>query len=722
LPDGLAAETQSDVALSSLDTGAIGAHISSMATQARRSSAPDSGTGGPWPQHTGNASATVLVVDDEAENRRAMSRQLTAEGFGVATASSATEAFEILRRGNIDAVLMDIVMPDLDGIEATRLIKQDETLREIPVIVLTGFSDVPARMRALSAGAEEFLARPVERTEMAVRLRNLLRLRATHRELRARNLALGRLLEQESERVAYYERFTRNAFDALTARIAILDSHGTIVSVNEAWRRFMSEQGREFAIGQPYRADQFVSEPDAPRLREGIMAVARGERDNFVLDYAYGSAASPGWFTARVTRFKDSDPSYVVVSHEDVTEEQKTRTALNETETKLEESRQQVLHAQKMESVGRLAGGVAHDFNNMLTSIICFTRFVVDDMAQEDPRRSDLVEVLKAADSAARLTSQLLVFSRRKPLQTVVLDVNAALTSVGRVLRRMLGERIELVILPAEESLCVVFDPGQFDQLIFNLAVNAKDAMPTGGTITLKLAGVQIEAGESLSVGDYVELLVSDTGEGMSADVAARAFEPFFTTKGDRGTGLGLATCYGIAQQAHGSITVQSQPGGGTSFRVLLPRAEDTRRYELQRGAVPSPICLHGTVLVVEDQPVILRTMARALSLVGLTVLEAVSGEDASVVLDAHGCMPDLIVIDMVLPGMSGQRFAERLRGQHPALKVLYVSGYVGDEIQHTVRTDENTAFVCKPFSGRQLALCAAALLAPSVKEAPVSQ
>jgi PAS domain S-box-containing protein len=665
--------------------------------------------------------ATVLVVDDEAENRRVLSRQLAAEGFGVVTASSALEALEILRRGNIDAVLMDIVMPELDGVEATRIIKQDETLREIPVIVLTGFSDVPARMRALSAGAEEFLARPVERTEMAVRLRNLLRLRATHRELRARNLALGRLLEQESERVAYYERFNRNAFDALTARIAILDSHGTIVSVNEAWRRFMTEHGREFAIGQPYRADHVVSGPDVHRLREGIMAVARGERDNFVLDYAYGSAASAGWFTARVTRFKDSDPSYVVVSHEDVTQEQRTRTALNETEAKLEESRQQVLHAQKMESVGRLAGGVAHDFNNMLTSIICFTRFVVDDMALEDPRRSDLVEVLKAADSAARLTSQLLAFSRRKPLQTVVLDVNAALISVGRVLRRTLGERIELVILPAEEPLCVIFDPGQFDQLIFNLAVNAKDAMPAGGTITLKLAQTRLEAGEGLSAGDYVELLVSDTGEGMTADVAARAFEPFFTTKGERGTGLGLATCYGIAQQARGSITVQSQPGGGTSFRVLLPKSEDTRRYELQRGTAPLPIRLNGTVLVVEDQPAILRTMARALSLVGLTVLEAVSGEDASVVLEAHGRMPDLVVTDMVLPGMSGQRFVERLRARHSALKVVYVSGYVGDEIQHAVRTDENTAFVCKPFSGRQLALCAAALLAVSATEVAIT-
>ncbi|HEY2735577.1 MAG TPA: ATP-binding protein, partial [Polyangiales bacterium] len=350
-------------------------------------------------------------------------------------------------------------------------------------------------------------------------------------------------------------------------------------------------------------------------------------------------------------------------------------------------------------------------FNNMLTSIICFTRFVVDDMAPEDPRRSDLVEVLKAADSAARLTNQLLAFSRRKPLQSVVLDLNAALTSVSRVLRRTLGERVELVMLPAEESLCVLCDPGQFDQLIFNLAVNSKDAMPNGGAITLKLGRTWWDGSDGLPTGDYVELVVSDTGEGMSADTAARAFEPFFTTKGERGTGLGLATCYGIVQQAGGSITVQSQPGGGSQFRVLLPRVEDGRRYEHQRTVAPLPVALKGIALVVEDQPAILRTMARALSSTGLTVLEAANGEDALALLEARGCAPELLVTDMVLPGMSGQRLVERLRADNPQLKVVLVSGYVGDELQHNVVLDDNTGFVAKPFTGRQLTSRAAALL-----------
>ncbi|HEX4353759.1 MAG TPA: ATP-binding protein, partial [Polyangiales bacterium] len=309
------------------------------------------------------------------------------------------------------------------------------------------------------------------------------------------------------------------------------------------------------------------------------------------------------------------------------------------------------------------------------------------------------------------LTNQLLAFSRRKPLQTVVLDLNAALTSVSRVLRRTLGERVELVTLPSEEPLCVLCDPGQFDQLIFNLAVNAKDAMPNGGAITLKLARTSWDGSDGLPTGDYVELIVADNGEGMSAETVAHAFDPFFTTKGERGTGLGLATCYGIVQQAGGSITVLSQPGGGTQFRVLLPRVEENRRFEHQRAPTQLPVALKGIALVVEDQPAILRTMARALSSTGLTVLEAASGEDALALLEARACAPELLVTDMVLPGMSGQRLVERLRADNPQLKVVLVSGYVGDELQQNVTVDDNTGFVAKPFTGRQLTSRAAALL-----------
>jgi signal transduction histidine kinase len=653
---------------------------------------------------------TVLVVDDAAEPWP-VSQQLAAEGFGVVHASG-LEALETLARDEIAAVLINTPVLQSSALETMRRIKQDERLLDIPVIIVSGSAESSVRMSALRAGAEEFLTHPLEGAELGLRLRNLLRMRNAQRTLRAENRALDRVLAKERERVSYYERFTREAFDALRAHIAILDRQGTIVSVNEAWRHFMREQSCEFEIGRPYRADQIADAADAQRLQDAVRAVVLGERDQLVVDYQFGPADAPRWFTARATRFMDLELGHIVVSHEDVTVEKQTRGKLDEAALELQESRQQVLHAQKMESVGRLAGGVAHDFNNLLTSIICFTRFVVDDMAQEDPRRADLVEVLRAADSAARLTNQLLAFSRRKPLQTVVLDLNAALTSVGRVLRRTLGERIELVILPAEEALCVMCDAGQFDQLIFNLAVNAKDAMADGGAITFKLGRTAWDGSEGLGAGDYVELLVSDTGKPLTAEAAARAFEPFYTSKGDRTTGLGLATCYGIVQQAGGSIKVHSPATGGTHFRVLLPRVEEVRRHEHQRAAAQVPVSLRGTALVVEDQPAILRTMARALSSTGLTVLEAASGEDAVALLAARRCVPELLVTDMVLPGMSGQRLVELLRESNPALKVVLVSGYVGDELEHDVRTDEITGFVAKPFTGRQLTSRAAALFA----------
>jgi signal transduction histidine kinase/ActR/RegA family two-component response regulator len=394
-------------------------------------------------------------------------------------------------------------------------------------------------------------------------------------------------------------------------------------------------------------------------------------------------------------------------------------TTLADADAKLVEAQRQLGRAQKLESMGRLANGVAHDFNNMLTAIICFTRFVVDDMASEDPRRTDLVEVLKAADNAARMINQLLTFSRRKPVQPVNLDVNAAVTSVGRVLRRTLGAGIELVILPAEEPLFVLVDPGQFDQMMFNFALNARDAMTEAGTITFRLARTQVAPEQELAAGDYVELIVSDNGPSMTTELAARAFEPTFSANAQRGTGLGLATCQAIVEQAHGSIALESQPGGGSCFRVLLPRASDVRRSEPARsGRAQLPVVLHGTALVVEDQPAILRTMTRALSTTGLHVLEAVSGEGALALLEAGDSVPELLVTDIVLPRMSGQQLAARLRQRAPQLKVLFVSGYVGDEHAVPIELDAKTAFIAKPFTGQQLVTRAAALLAAAEEPA----
>ena len=476
---------------------------------------------------------------------------------------------------------------------------------------------------------------------------------------------------------------------ALAEPSAVVDGQATLLCANAALSALLAAHG-----GEPWAG----TARGASELRQGIAAVCSGahEQVELELELELDGSAAPRRLLARVVCLRREPPRLALLSLLDTAD----RAELEGLRAESDELRQQLIQAQKLEAVGRLTGGVAHDFNNMLTSIICFTRFVVDDMAAEDPRRSDLIEVLKSADNAARLTNQLLAFSRRKPFMAVHINVNDAVTSVGRVLRRTLGEHIELVIEPSDEPLYVLLDPGQFDQLLFNLAILAKDALSDGGTIAIRMAKTRLQ-----EKGDQAELMIV-----QAARAGTPAREP--APPGGPSSGLGLAMCRAIAEQAHGALEAHVS-AAGEGFRVLLPACEEPRRGDNARRISLAPVALSGTVLVVEDQPAILRTMVRALSSTGLRVLEAGSGEDALAVLEERSQLqPELVVTDVVLPRMSGPHLVERLRERNPALKALYVSGYVGDELAGSVRTDDNTAFVLKPFTGRQLAVRAAALLA----------
>ncbi|HET6332660.1 MAG TPA: response regulator [Polyangiales bacterium] len=652
----------------------------------------------------------VLVVDGDAGRRRTLAKLLSVEGLAVLVAESGAQAFGLLHAQSVDAVVLDHELPQRGSEQTSERVKADENLRDTLVVMLGDWTDDAARKQALRAGAEELLPRDIDATELALRLRNLTRQRTSHRELARRNASLGQLLHDESQRAAYFDQFSRNLLDASQSLVVVVDAHGMLVAVNQAWQDFMRELGyglAESGVGRPYRPEQFVSEPAAAhQLHESVRTLAAGVSEGLVIEYPC-ERPQPRFFRARVTRFRDSLATFILISHEDVTQQRVTRGELADTAKQLEQSRAQMLHTQKLESIGRLVGGVAHDFNNMLTSIICFTRFVVDEMAPEDPRRQDLVEVLRAADSAARLTNQLLTFSRRRPVQPATIDLNASLVSIGRVLRRTLGDSVELVILPLEESAYVTCDPGQFDQLIFNLAIHARDEMlPRGGSITFKLALVSSEQGPQ------VELVVSDNGRGMTPDALQTAFDPFPAGTTNPASGLSLATSASIVEQASGTIAVESEAGRGTTFRILLPRVADARRSDPVRASAQVQPGLQGTALVVEDQPAILKTMARALKASGMTVLEASSGEDAMAVLRGQAHVPELIVTDMMLPGMSGMHLVEQLRTTSPELRVVYVSGYAGEDPMQNLRLDEKTAFVAKPFTGRQLISRASALLA----------
>ncbi|NIO07226.1 MAG: response regulator, partial [Deltaproteobacteria bacterium] len=371
----------------------------------------------------------------------------------------------------------------------------------------------------------------------------------------------------------------------------------------------------------------------------------------------------------------------------------------------------ELLWSQKMETVGRLAGGVAHDFNNLLSIIQGNAELALMEPYLGDRIKNDLQEILKASSRAAKLTQQLLVFSRRQLIEPRVINLNEVLQNADIMLRRLIGEDIELVTIPAEDLGQIKVDPGQLEQVIVNLAVNARDAMPEGGKLTLKTANVTFDEGytrhhSGVNPGEYAMLSVSDTGVGMTEEVKAHLFEPFFTTKDmGKGTGLGLATCYSIVKQSGGNLWAYSEPGKGTTFKIYLPRVEEDGEALPKRDAKGYLPRGTETVLLVEDESSVRDVTTRTLREQGYTVLEAANGDEALEVASKHGVERiHLLLTDVVMPQMGGKALARRLKAQHPDMRVVFFSGYPGEAIAHHGVLDSGVVFLQKPFSPAVLA------------------
>ena len=368
----------------------------------------------------------------------------------------------------------------------------------------------------------------------------------------------------------------------------------------------------------------------------------------------------------------------------------------------------QYQQAQKMEAIGRLAGGVAHDFNNLLTAILGYSGLLLSAMAADDPRRSDLTEIQKAGTSAASLTRQLLAFSRRQIIEPTLLNLNDVVSDMRGMLERVIGEDVTIHLgLPPDVSR-VKTDRGQVEQVVMNLAVNARDAMPMGGTLTIETANVVLDHDyakmhRGVTPGSYVVLTVTDTGTGMTPDVQAHLFEPFFTTKElGKGTGLGLATVYGIATRSGGSVGVYSEVGHGTSFKVYFPRADAAELIVEVSPPVPWAPAGAQTVLVVEDSEALRRLASRLLEQEGFSVLAASNADDARRVFKENPSI-DVLLTDVVMPGGSGPELTKWLMERRPGLHVIYMSGYTEDAIvQHGV-LQAGIAFLHKPFTAETL-------------------
>jgi PAS domain S-box-containing protein len=369
---------------------------------------------------------------------------------------------------------------------------------------------------------------------------------------------------------------------------------------------------------------------------------------------------------------------------------------------------QQLRQSQKMEAVGRLAGGIAHDFNNLLMVISGYSEFLLGQIGDDPGMRGHAQEIANAAARATSLTRQLLAFSRKQMLDPRIVDLNGVVAENVKMLTRVIGEDIDLVMVPGPDIGAVKADPGQIEQVIMNLAVNARDAMPQGGRLTIETANVTLDANYArfhapVKPGDYVMLAISDTGVGMDADTQAHIFEPFYTTKGLKGTGLGLSTVYGIVKQSEGYIWVYSETGKGTSFKIYLPRFSATGETLATQPALAAdadqPIPGHETILLVEDEENLRRLARQYLENQGYNVIDAPDGATAIQISQAHKGPIHLLLTDVIMPGMNGRELANKVSPTRPDMRVLYMSGYTENHVGHNGTLDEGITLLQKPFT-----------------------
>jgi two-component system cell cycle sensor histidine kinase/response regulator CckA len=369
----------------------------------------------------------------------------------------------------------------------------------------------------------------------------------------------------------------------------------------------------------------------------------------------------------------------------------------------------QYRQTQKIDSIGRLAGGVAHDFNNILTTILGNAELALTQLSSDAPLRSNLESIQESAERAANLTRQLLAFASRQVIEPRRVNLNELIVNLNKMLHRLIGEDIKLVTQATPDLGQIKADPGQIEQVLLNLVVNARDAMPDGGTLTIHTDNVHLDEDYArrhlVTPGDYVMVSVTDTGVGMTDEVKQHIFEPFFTTKEQgKGTGLGLATCFGIIQQSNGHIHCDSQAGKGAEFRIYLPHVQKGEDPASERD-VPSSLPQGSeTILLAEDEPSLRRLMTRVLRTQGYTILEAADGNEALALAQANGAKIQLLLTDVIMPGLSGKMLAEWLSQVNPGIKVLFISGYINNAAVRGAMSKTGTFFLQKPFNPLALA------------------
>src|SRR5579863_5104463 len=636
----------------------------------------------PRTSETGGRRLRLLVVGSSEQGFAGL-RELLAGAddsqMHLEYAGSPEDAGNQLGKGHYDLILCGRESTDVAAFQLLRQVRQHDY--GIPVIFLGDGVDQQAIKLAIAAGVGQRVAQGDAPKPRRARAR--LAISATHaaerrhRESEETLRKLWRSIEQSADTVIIMDRvgvmeYVNPAFEALTgySRREAVGQTLTMLESEQQLDGIYEEMWKTVLSGNVFRGIVMNRKKNAETLIiEKVLTPLRDE-------------------SGQITHF--------IATGRDITERRKLESDLQQ--------------AQKMDAIGRLAGGVAHDFNNLLLVISAYAELMLDSLAEKDPLRRNVAEIMTASRRAADLTRQLLAFGRKQMQALQVLDLNAVIAEITVMLPRLIGEDIELIFLPEGNLGKVKADPVQIEQIVMNLAANARDAMPSGGTLTIETATVVVDEAyvqrhSIVPPGDYVLLTVADSGQGIATEHLPHIFEPFYTTKEEgKGTGLGLATVYGIVKQNGGFIWVYSEPRQGTTFKIYLPQVHSlSREVRVIKPAEPSPRGCE-TVLLVEDEASVRQASRQFLIGSGYNVLEAVDGEDALREAREHDGPIHLMITDVVMPRISGPRLAERLGDDRPEMKVLFVSGYAERTVLQHGKIDVTKRFLQKPFSLKTLA------------------
>ena len=701
----------------------------------------------------------ILIVEDSPTQAEHLKYILEVSHFQVSHSCNGAQALAFLKEHPCNLVISDIVMPEMDGYQLCKAIKSDETLKSVPVILLTSLSDPHDVIQGLMCGADNFVIKPYDEKYLLARIYFILANRNLNihekTEMGIEVIFGGKKYFITSARQQILNLLLSTFETAIDKNLELMRTRDELKSLNEQLETRVYERTAALMaeITERKRAEEHLRAAQellhhvissSPAIIyslkiEGNQIVPQWISENVskLIGYSTEECLSSSWWPEHVHpedkikkipvfddlfakdhqtleyRLQMKDKSYRWLRDEFMVRRNSNDEPIEMIGSLIDiteriELEKQLLQAQKMEAIGQLAGGVAHDFNNLLMVIKWCSQSLLDTLPPDDPKAKDAKEIYEAGERAASLTRQLLAFSRKQMLQPVPINLNFLISELEKMLRRLIGEHIEMRTNLSSDLGIIMADTGQIEQVILNLSVNARDAMPDGGCLTIETSNVKFDdvyAHQHVETqpGSYVMLAISDTGCGMSEEIKSKIFEPFFTTKeAGRGTGLGLSTVHGIVKQSGGHIWVYSEAGHGTTFKIYFPLMEGQKE---RQAVAPKKRRLQGTetLLLVEDNEN-LRTLAEnVLRQNGYHVLSAVDGVHALERSDQYEGRIDMLITDVIMPRMGGKELSNKLSLKRPHIQVLFMSGYTDNTIVQNGILDEKTAYLQKPCSPETL-------------------